>query len=156
AGGAVKKRIFDFAESAAVAYSEALDAGRVPIMLRLKHFVADKLVYSRLRAVLGGECWWAISGGGALMPRLGHFFRGVGVPVYEGYGLTESTAAHCVNVPGAQRIGSVGQPMGGNSVRIAADGEIELSGGVVFGGYWKNDAATDAVFDGPWFRTGDL
>ncbi|MFD1811724.1 AMP-dependent synthetase/ligase [Rhodococcus gannanensis] len=156
AGGAVKKRIFDFAESTAVAYSEALDTGRVPIMLRLKHFVADKLVYSRLRAVLGGECWWAISGGGALMPRLGHFFRGVGVPVYEGYGLTESTAAHCVNVPGAQRIGSVGQPMGGNAVRIAPDGEIELSGGVVFGGYWKNDAATDAVFDGPWFRTGDL
>ncbi|MGW4482059.1 AMP-dependent synthetase/ligase [Rhodococcus triatomae] len=156
AGGAVTKRIFDFAESTAVAYSEALDSGRVPILLRLKHFVADKLVYSKLRAVLGGDCWWAISGGGALMPRLGHFFRGVGVPVYEGYGLTESTAAHCVNVPGAQRIGSVGQPLGGNAVRIAGDGEIELSGGVVFGGYWKNDAATDAVFDGPWFRTGDL
>jgi long-chain acyl-CoA synthetase len=156
AGGAVKKRVFDFAEATAVSYSEALDSGRLSITLRVKHFVADKLVYSKLRSVLGGECWWAISGGGALMPRLGHFFRGVGVPVYEGYGLTESTAAHCVNVPGAQRIGSVGQPLGGNAVRIAADGEIELSGGVVFGGYWKNDAATEAVFDGPWFRTGDL
>ncbi|WP_137876221.1 long-chain fatty acid--CoA ligase [Rhodococcus sp. Q] len=156
AGGAFKKRVFDFAEATAVSYSEALDSGRLSITLRVKHFVADKLVYSKLRSVLGGECWWAISGGGALMPRLGHFFRGVGVPVYEGYGLTESTAAHCVNVPGAQRIGSVGQPLGGNAVRIAADGEIELSGGVVFGGYWKNDAATEAVFDGPWFRTGDL
>lgn len=156
AGGAVTKRVFDFAESTAVAYSEAADHGGPSLPLRAKHFVADRLVYSKLRSALGGECSVAISGGGALMPRLGHFFRGLGVPIYEGYGLTESTAAHCVNVPGAQRIGSVGQPLGGNAVRIADDGEIELSGGVVFGGYWKNDAATEAVFDGPWLRTGDI
>ncbi|MGW0042588.1 AMP-dependent synthetase/ligase [Rhodococcus sp. NPDC003348] len=156
AGGTLKKRVFDFAETTAVEYSEALDSGAPSPLLRVKHFVADKLVYSKLRAVLGGECWWAISGGGALMPRLGHFFRGLGVPIYEGYGLTESTAAHCVNMPRAQRIGSVGQPLGGNSVRIADDGEIELRGGVVFGGYWNNDAATAEVFDGDWFRTGDL
>ncbi|MFF0818416.1 AMP-dependent synthetase/ligase [Rhodococcus sp. NPDC003318] len=152
----VSKRIFAFAEATGVEYSDALDTGGPSVLLRVKHAVADRLVYSKLRAVLGGECWWAISGGGALMPRLGHFFRGVGVPIYEGYGLTESTAAQCVNVPGAQRIGSVGRPLGGNAVRIAEDGEIELSGGVVFGGYWKNDTATADVFDGPWFRTGDL
>jgi len=155
-GGAAKKAIFDFAEKTAVRYSEALDTGKPSLPLRLQHKVADRLVYSKLRAALGGECWWAISGGGALMPRLGHFFRGVGVPIYEGYGLTESTAAHCVNVPGAQRIGSVGQPMGGNSVRIAEDGEIELAGGVVFDGYWHNDQATADAFDDGWFRTGDL
>lgn len=156
ARGALTARIFAFAEFTAVAHSEAVDAGGPSLLLRVKHFVADKLVYAKLRAVLGGECWWAISGGGALLPRLGHFFRGVGVPIYEGYGLTESTAAHCVNVPDAQRIGTVGQPLGGNAVRIADDDEIELQGGVVFGGYWKNDVATAEVFDGPWFRTGDL
>ncbi|TQF65829.1 long-chain fatty acid--CoA ligase [Rhodococcus spelaei] len=155
-GGAVSKAVFDFAEKTAVRYSEALDEGKPSPLLRLQHWVADRLVYSKLRTALGGECWWAISGGGALMPRLGHFFRGVGVPIYEGYGLTESTAAHCVNVPGAQRIGSVGQPMGGNSIRIAEDGEIELSGGVMFGGYWHNEQATAEAFDGAWFRTGDL
>ncbi|GAA4479599.1 long-chain fatty acid--CoA ligase [Rhodococcus olei] len=156
AGSPLKQRIFGFAEATAVEYSEAVDAGGPSLWLRAKHALADRLVYAKLRRVLGGECWWAISGGGALMPRLGHFFRGVGVPIFEGYGLTESTAAHCVNVPGAQRIGSVGQPLGGNAVRIAEDGEIELRGGVVFGGYWNNDTATAAVFDGPWFRTGDL
>ncbi|MBV6760879.1 AMP-dependent synthetase/ligase [Rhodococcus opacus] len=155
-GGGLQKRIFDFAEATAVAYSEAQDTGGASLRLRLDHAVADKLVYAKLRAALGGDCWWAISGGGALMPRLGHFFRGIGVPVYEGYGLTESTAAHCVNVPGAQRIGTVGQPLGGNSVRIAEDGEIELRGGVVFGGYWRNEHATREVLDDGWFRTGDL
>ncbi|MFE3291819.1 AMP-dependent synthetase/ligase [Rhodococcus sp. NPDC059234] len=155
-GGAIPKAVFGFAERTAIRYSESLDEGGPSPLLRLKRWVADRLVYTKLRTALGGECWWAISGGGALMPRLGHFFRGVGVPIYEGYGLTESTAAHCVNVPDAQRIGSVGQPMGGNSVRIAADGEIELSGGVVFGGYWHNDRATADAFDGDWFRTGDL
>jgi long-chain acyl-CoA synthetase len=155
-GGAVKKAIFDFAEKTAVRYSEALDTGTPSLLLRVQHQVADRLVYSKLRAALGGDCLFAISGGGALMPRLGHFFRGVGVPIYEGYGLTESTAAHCVNVPGAQRIGSVGQPLGGNSVRIADDGEIELTGGVVFAGYWRNEQATADAFDDGWFRTGDL
>lgn len=155
-GSVLRSRIFDFAEATAVEYSEAMDRGHVSRVLRAKHVVADRLVYSKLRAVLGGECWWAISGGGALMPRLGHFFRGVGVPIYEGYGLTESTAAHCVNVPGGQRIGSVGRPLGGNAVRIADDGEIELSGGVVFGRYWNNDSATGEAFDESWFRTGDL
>ncbi|QCQ93770.1 AMP-dependent synthetase/ligase [Rhodococcus sp. SGAir0479] len=155
-GGRIPRAIFGFAEATAVAYSQALDAGGPSLRLRAYHAVADRLVFRKLRAAIGDECWWAISGGGALMPRLGHFFRGAGVPIYEGYGLTESTAAHCVNVPGQQRIGSVGRPMGGNTVRIADDGEIELHGGVVFAGYWRNDQATaEALRDG-WLRTGDL
>ena len=155
-GGKVPGAIFAFAEATAKEYSQALDKGGPSLILKAKHAVADKLVYSKLREALGGECWFAISGGGALTPELGHFFRGLGVPIYEGYGLTETTAAHCVNVPGAQKIGTVGQPMGGNGVRIAEDGEIELNGGVVFKGYWKNDKATEETFVNGWMRTGDL
>ncbi|CAM2809649.1 long-chain fatty acid--CoA ligase [Prescottella defluvii] len=154
--GRIPGAVFAFAEATAIAYSESLDTGGPSWILKARHAIADRLVYAKLRAALGDQCWWAISGGGALMPRLGHFFRGAGVPIYEGYGLTESTAAHCVNVPGEQKIGTVGRPMSGNSVRIAPDGEIELGGGVVFAGYWGNDAATaDALRDG-WLRTGDL
>ncbi|WP_285184004.1 long-chain fatty acid--CoA ligase [Rhodococcus sp. MEB032] len=155
-GGKIPGAIFAFAEATAKEYSQALNKGGPSLILKAKHAVADKLVYSKLREALGGECWFAISGGGALTPELGHFFRGLGVPIYEGYGLTETTAAHCVNVPGAQRIGTVGQPMGGNGVRIAEDGEIELNGGVVFKGYWKNDKATEETFVNGWMRTGDL
>ncbi|NMM86156.1 long-chain fatty acid--CoA ligase [Rhodococcus sp. SRB_17] len=155
-GGKVPGAIFSFAEATAKEYSQALDKGGPSLILKAKHAVADKLVYSKLRAALGGECWFAISGGGALTPELGHFFRGLGVPIYEGYGLTETTAAHCVNIPGAQKIGTVGRPMGGNGVRIAEDGEIELNGGVVFKGYWKNEKATADTFDNGWLRTGDL
>ena len=155
-GGKIPGAIFAFAEATAKEYSQALDNGGPSLILKAKHAVADKLVYSKLREALGGECWFAISGGGALTPELGHFFRGLGVPIYEGYGLTETTAAHCVNVPGAQKIGTVGQPMGGNGVRIAEDGEIELNGGVVFKGYWKNNKATEETFVNGWMRTGDL
>ncbi|QBJ97850.1 long-chain fatty acid--CoA ligase [Rhodococcus sp. ABRD24] len=154
--GSIPKAVFAFAEATAIAYSESLESGGPSLLLKLRHAVADRLVYAKLRAALGGRCWWAISGGGALMPRLGHFFRGAGVPIYEGYGLTESTAAHCVNIPGAQKMGTVGQPMSGNAVRIADDGEIELSGGVVFGGYWRNEQATADSFHDGWLRTGDL
>ncbi|MBH0120437.1 long-chain fatty acid--CoA ligase [Rhodococcus sp. CX] len=156
AGGKLNASIFRFAEETAIAYSESLDQGGPSLALKAKHAMADKLVYSKLRAAMGNDCWYAISGGGALSPKLGHFFRGVGVPIYEGYGLTESTAAHSVNMPGAQKIGSVGQPLGGNSTRIAEDGEIELRGGVIFQGYWRNEKATEEVFRDGWFRTGDL
>ncbi|WP_305094476.1 long-chain fatty acid--CoA ligase [Prescottella sp. R16] len=155
-GGRIPRAIFAFAEDTAVAYSEALDAGGPSWTSKVRHAVADRLVYRKLRAAIGDECWWAISGGGALMPRLGHFFRGAGIPIYEGYGLTESTAAHCVNVPGQQKIGTVGRPLGGNTVRIADDGEIELRGGVVFDGYWRNEEATAAALHDGWLRTGDL
>ncbi|WP_067548470.1 AMP-dependent synthetase/ligase [Nocardia crassostreae] len=160
-GGAIKGAIFRFAERTAIRWSESMDrtggfTHRPSMLLRLQHALCDRLVYAPLRAALGGHCEFAISGGGALAPRLGHFFRGVGVPIYEGYGMTESTAAHCVNVPGSIKVGTVGQPLGGNAVRIAEDGEIELAGGVVFAGYWRNEQATAAAMHDGWLRTGDL
>ena len=156
ARGGFARRMFAFAERTAVRYSRSEDEGGPSALLRLQRAVADRLVYRKLRGALGGDCWWAISGGGALSEELGHFFRGLGVPVYEGYGLTESTAAHTVNGPGEQKIGTVGPPLAGNAVRIADDGEIELRGPVVFEGYWRNRKATEAAFDDGWFRTGDL
>ncbi|GGG05265.1 putative long-chain-fatty-acid--CoA ligase FadD [Rhodococcoides trifolii] len=151
-----KGKIFDTAADTAVAWSEAQDTGGPSIVLKAKHTVFDKLVYSKLRTALGGRCELAISGGAPLGDRLAHFYRGIGVTIYEGYGLTETTAAAAVNTRSEQRIGTVGKPLPGNAVRIADDGEILLSGGVVFGGYWHNDEATaDSLTDG-WFHTGDL
>lgn len=160
-GGKLKGAVFRFAERTAIRWSENIDrtgefVHRPSPLLRAQHALSDRLVYSPLREALGGDCEFVISGGGALAPRLGHFFRGVGVPIYEGYGLTESTAAHCVNVPGSVKVGTVGQPLGGNAVRIADDGEIELSGGVVFAGYWGNEEATATAMHEGWLRTGDL
>jgi long-chain acyl-CoA synthetase len=157
AHAAGRGKIFDAAADTAVAYSKALDAGGPGIALRLRHGLLDRLVYGRLRAVLGGEVQYAISGGAALGDRLGHFFRGIGVPVLEGYGLTETTAAVAVNVPGDIRIGTVGRPLPGVSVAVADDGELLFKGDQVMTGYWKNAEATAATFtaDG-WFRTGDL
>jgi long-chain acyl-CoA synthetase len=149
-------RIFDAAEGVAVAYSEALDAGRVPPLLRVRHAVFDRLVYTKLRAALGGECRSAISGGAPLGARLGHFFRGVGITVYEGYGLTETSAGACVNLEGAIKIGTVGRPIPGVSMRVADDGEILLRGDNIFRGYWHNDAATADVLNDGWFHSGDI
>jgi long-chain acyl-CoA synthetase len=155
-----KGAIFDRAERVAVAYSEALAAGGPPVALRLKHRIFDKLVYRKLRAALGGQCRAAISGGAPLGSRLGHFFRGAGVTIYEGYGLTESTAGVCVNREGSIKIGSVGQPIGGMSMVLAEDGELLMTGPMVFDRYWNNEEATSAVLterDGRrWFHTGDL
>ncbi|MDP9398879.1 MAG: long-chain fatty acid--CoA ligase [Actinomycetota bacterium] len=155
AGG--KGRIFAAAAATSIAYSRALDSGRPGPMLRLRHALFDRLVYGKLRAALGGRVGHAISGGGPLGERLGHFYRGVGLSVLEGYGLTETTAASNVNTPRATRIGTVGKPLPGNAVRIADDGEVLLKGPVVFGGYAGNEAATREAFtsDG-WLRTGDL
>ncbi len=155
-----KGKIFDRAEAVAIRYSEAMDSGGAGPALRLQHKVFDKLVYSKLRAALGGQCTAAISGGAPLGARLGHFFRGIGVTIYEGYGLTETTAGACLNVEDNIKVGSVGRPVAGMSVQIADDGEILLAGPVVFDGYWKNQAATaDALEqrDGKtWFHTGDI
>ena len=155
-----KGKIFDRAESVAIRYSEAMDSGGAGPALRLQHKVFDKLVYSKLRAALGGQCTAAISGGAPLGARLGHFFRGIGVTIYEGYGLTETTAGACLNVEDNIKVGSVGRPVAGMSVQIADDGEILLAGPVVFDGYWKNSTATaDALEerDGKtWFHTGDI
>ena len=151
-----KGRIFDQAAHIAIAYSEALDTGRIPLSVKVQHRVFDRLVYSKLRAALGGRCSGAISGGAPLGERLGHFFRGIGLNVYEGYGLTETTAAACLNRDGAVKIGTVGQPLPGVSVRIADDGEVLLMGGMVFSRYWHNDDATADVVSDSWFHTGDI
>lgn len=151
-----KGRIFDAAAETAIAYSEAREKGSVGLVLTLKHALFDRLVYGKLRAALGGECELAISGGAPLGARLGHFFSGVGIPVFEGYGLTETTAAFSVNTPRHVKIGTVGKPLPGNTVRIADDGEVLLRGGVVFAGYWQNPEATASAIEEGWFHTGDI
>ncbi|MET7771238.1 long-chain fatty acid--CoA ligase [Nocardia sp. NPDC005366] len=151
-----KGKIFDAAADTAIAWSESLDSGGPGLALKLKHALFDKLVYSKLRVALGGHCEAAVSGGGPLGARLGHFFRGAGVTIYEGYGLTESTAAVTVNTPENLRVGSVGQPIEGHAVKIAEDGELLLRGSVVFDGYWGNAEATEEAFADGWFKTGDL
>lgn len=156
AHGGGKGKIFDAAEETAVAYSRAMDADGPGLGLRLKRFAFDKLVYGKLRAALGGRCVAAVSGGAPLGERLAHFYRGLGVPVLEGYGLTETTAAAAVNVADAFKIGTVGRPVPGTSVRIAEDGEILLKGDVVFRSYWNNPTATKDSLEDGWFHTGDL
>lgn len=152
-----KGKIFDRAAQTAIAYSKALDNGKPGIALRTRHALFDRLVYGRLRDALGGHAEWAISGGAPLGDRLAHFYRGIGVSVLEGYGLTETTAALCVNTPDDQRIGTVGRPLPGTEVRVGPDGELSFRGPQVFTGYWHNDEATgDALDAGGWFATGDL
>jgi long-chain acyl-CoA synthetase len=151
-----KGRIFQMAAQTAVDWSEASDRGGPGLLLRVKHALFDKLVYHKLRAALGGDCHASVSGGAPLGARLGHFYRGVGLTVYEGYGLTETSAAITVNQVNALKIGTVGKLVPGNSMRIADDGELLLRGGVVFHGYWHNDQATDESFEDGWFKTGDL
>jgi long-chain acyl-CoA synthetase len=152
-----KGKIFDLAERVAIRYSEASERGSVSLPLKAQHALFDKLVYGKLRAALGGRCIGAISGGAPLGSRLGHFFHGVGVTIYEGYGLTETTAGICVNRPDKLRIGTVGPPVGGVTVRVAEDGELLFKSNLIFGGYWNNDAATsEAIDDEGWFHTGDI
>jgi long-chain acyl-CoA synthetase len=152
----LRRRIFDAATATAVAYSEALDDGGPGLALRLRRRVFEPLVYRRLLAALGGRCRRVISGGGALDARLLHFYRGAGLEVFEGYGLTETTAAVLANVPGRVRPGTIGGPLPGVDMRLAEDGEILVRGGQVFTRYWNRpDATADAFVDG-WFATGDL
>jgi long-chain acyl-CoA synthetase len=152
-----KGRIFDAAEAVAIKYSQATQEGSASPLLKIQHFVFDKLVYGRLRAALGGNCVAAVSGGAPLGARLGHFFRGIGVTIYEGYGLTETTAGVTVNRPNAIRVGTVGRPIGGCTVRIGEDGELLFKAPNVFRGYWKNPEATKEALEGEgWFHTGDI
>jgi long-chain acyl-CoA synthetase len=156
AHGDGKGSIFDKAEATAIAYSEALDKGGAGLPLKLKHAVFDKLVYSKLRAALGGKVAWAVSGGAPLGARLGHFYRGIGITILEGYGLSETSASGSLNTPAHIRVGTVGQPAPGVTIRIAEDGEILMSGKHLYRGYWHNEAATaETVIDG-WFHTGDI
>ncbi|HCN21474.1 MAG TPA: long-chain fatty acid--CoA ligase [Arthrobacter bacterium] len=151
-----KGAIFHRATETAIAFSKARQAGHVGLGLKLKHTIFDKLVYGKLRAAMGGNVAHAVSGGGPLGERLGHFFQGIGLQILEGYGLTETTAPISVNTPALIKIGSVGKPLPGNSVRIADDGEILAKGVCVMRGYYKReDLMADTFADG-WFRTGDI
>jgi long-chain acyl-CoA synthetase len=154
AGG--KGKIFRAAAQTAVEHSKALDAGHVPLGLKIKFAVLDRLVLSKLRAALGGRVKYAVSGSAPLGLYLGHFFRSLGVSILEGYGLTETTAPISINVPSNFKIGKVGPPLPGNAVRLAEDGEIQVKGICVFDGYWNNEQATAESFDGEWFKTGDI
>jgi long-chain acyl-CoA synthetase len=152
-----KGPIFVRAAAVAIAYSEAHDAGGPGLWLKAQHALFDRLVYSKLRDAMGGQVRWAVSGGAPLGARLGHFFRGIGVTILEGYGLTETAGATTVNRPGLLRIGSVGRPFPGAAVRIADDGEVMLAGPHIFDGYWNNPTASAEVLEPEgWFHTGDL
>lgn len=152
-----KGRIFDKSVSVAIAYSQGIQRGKIKIGTRLIHGVFDKLVYSKIRALFGGDVTYAISGGAPLGARLGHFFRGAGIVILEGYGLTETTAGATLNRPDAIRVGTVGRPIQGTSIRIADDGEVLIRGGQVYSGYWNNESATrEALTDDGWFHSGDI
>ena len=157
ADAAGKGNIFRKAAAIAIAYSEATDTGKIPLVLRLQHSVFDKLVYAKIRHALGGRVEAAISGGAPLGKRLGHFYRGAGVRILEGYGLTETTAGATLNLSLHQKVGSVGRPVPGTTIAIAEDGEVLIKGPIVMRGYWQNEQADREVFteDG-FFRSGDL
>lgn len=154
AGG--KGKIFRKAADVAVAHSQALDAGSVPLGLKLQFALFDRLVYSKLRAAMGGNVVYAVSGSAPLGLRLAHFFRSLGIKILEGYGLTETTAPATVNLVDRFKIGTTGPALPGVGVKIEDDGEILVKGVNVFGGYWKNPEATAEVMEGEWFRTGDI
>jgi long-chain acyl-CoA synthetase len=155
AGG--KGEIFRKAAAVAIAYSQALDTGKISIALRAKHALFDKLVFSKIRHLLGGRVEAAISGGAPLGERLGHFYRGAGIRVLEGYGLTETTAGATLNLTTSHKVGSVGRPIPSTTIKIDDDGEVLIKGPIVMRGYWQNDAANKEVFtDDGFFRSGDL
>ncbi|WP_030158381.1 long-chain fatty acid--CoA ligase [Glycomyces sp. NRRL B-16210] len=153
-----KGHLFEKAAATAKEYSRALDKPGGPgLGLKLRRKLWDVLVYSKIRAAVGGECTTAVSGGAALGPELGHFFRGVGITIFEGYGLTETSPVLSLNLPTATKVGSIGRPIPGTALRVADDGELEAKGLQVFPGYWNNDAATAEVLDEDgWFTTGDI
>ena len=149
--------LFDRAARTAMEWSRSQERGRPPLLVRLQHAFFSRTVYPRLLDALGGRCRYAVSGGAPLGDRLGHFYRGIGLTVLEGYGLTETTAAVTVNVPDACKVGTVGRPLPGTSVRVADDGELVFSGGQVFPGYWGAEEATREALDRDgWFHTGDV
>jgi long-chain acyl-CoA synthetase len=157
ADAAGKGKIFHKAVEVAIAYSRALDTNKISPLLKLQHGLFDKLVYAKIRAGLGGRVEAAISGGAPLGERLGHFYRGAGIRVLEGYGLTETTAGATLNLTSAHRVGSVGKPIPGTTIKIAEDGEVLIKGPIVMQGYWQNDAANKEVFDSNgYFKSGDL
>ncbi|MFJ5774243.1 AMP-dependent synthetase/ligase [Streptomyces sp. NPDC093094] len=164
ADGGVKYRIFLWAAEVARAYARTTEANRVatgravaPLSLRLRHALADRLVHARIRAAFGGRLSRTVSGSAALAPEIAHFFAGVGVPVLEGYGLTETTGPVTVNREHGQRTGTVGTALPGCDIRIADDGEVLLRGpGVMHGYHHLPDRTSEALDADGWFRTGDI
>jgi long-chain acyl-CoA synthetase len=157
AEAAGKGKIFRKAVQVAIDYSKAQDTKKGPsAALKLQHKLFDALVYKKLRAAMGGNVQYAVSGGAPLGDRLGHFFRSIGLIVLEGYGLTETTAPAMIGRPSDAKIGKVGRVLPGCAVKITDDGEILLKGSNVLTGYWKNPEATAAAMDGEWFKTGDI
>jgi long-chain acyl-CoA synthetase len=156
ARNAGRGRIFEVAVNTAIEWSKAQDSGGPGLLLRARHAVFDRLVYGKLRAALGGSCHAAISGGAPLGARLGHFYRGAGLTIYEGYGLTETSAAITVNQLDDVKVGTVGKLLPGNSMRLNDDDELLVRGDVVFSGYWHNEQETNAAIIDGWFHTGDL
>lgn len=154
AGG--KGKIFRAAADVAVAHSKALDAGAVPLGLKLRFALFDRLVFSKLKNAMGGRVQYAVSGSAPLSIRLAHFFRSLNIRILEGYGLTETTAPASVNLVDKFKIGTTGPALPGVGIKIADDGEILVKGVNVFAGYWKKPEATAEVMDGEWFRTGDI
>jgi long-chain acyl-CoA synthetase len=155
AGG--KGKIFRAAAQTAIEHSTLEQEGKkIPFGMKIKFALFDRLVYSKLRAAMGGNVVYAVSGSAPLGPRLGHFFHSLGITILEGYGLTETTAPATVNLATKSKIGTVGPALPGVGVRVADDGEIEVRGVNVFKEYWRNPEATAAVFDGDWFKTGDI
>ncbi|GAB2818162.1 AMP-dependent synthetase/ligase [Alpinimonas psychrophila] len=154
AGG--KGNIFRKAAAVAIAHSKADMAGHIPLGLRLQFALFDRLVYSKLRAALGGRVSFAVSGSAPLGERLGHFYHSLGLVILEGYGLTETTAPATINRPAKFKIGTVGPALPGVSLRLDGDGEIQVKGINVFAGYWNSPQATAENFDGEWFKTGDI
>ena len=154
AGG--KGKIFRKAADVAIAHSKALDAGSVPLGLKLQFALFDRLVLSKIRTAMGGRVVYAVSGSAPLGPRLGHFYRSLGLRILEGYGLTETTAPATVNLTTKFKIGTTGPALPGVGLKIADDGEIWVKGVNVFAGYWNNDKATKETMEGEWFKTGDI
>jgi long-chain acyl-CoA synthetase len=150
-------RVFDKATDVAIRWSEDHAAGRPHPITRIAHAVLERLVYRKLQAVFGGRLRFAVSGGAPLGERLAHFFNGVGVKIFEGYGLTETSPTLTVNRSDAWKPGTVGTPLAATSIRIADDGEILAKGPQVFQGYWHNETATAEIFDDDgWLVTGDI
>ncbi|STD38232.1 acyl-CoA synthetase [Corynebacterium striatum] len=155
-GGAVKGAIFRESEKVAIEYSRALDTAEGPDrVLRAKHKLFDRLVYSTIREAMGGEVKYCITGGSAMSHDLLHWFRGIGVTIYEDYGLTEVAAAAAVDFEN-QKIGTVGPPLEGTTIRVNDEGEILIKGDIVFKGYWNNPEATAEALEDGWYNTGDL
>ncbi|WP_024288535.1 long-chain fatty acid--CoA ligase [Cellulomonas sp. KRMCY2] len=157
AGGGLTLRIFRWSARVAIDHSRARDTAHGPAWpLRVQHALADRLVYRAIHRSLGGELRYSFSAGAPLGERLGHFFRGIGLTIVEGYGLTETTAPTTCNLIEANRIGTVGPVTAGTAARIAPDGEIQVKGPHVFRGYHNDPEATAEAFVDGWFRTGDI